>query len=246
VHLPAPRRNRDEDHARGRTGPANRAATSRPPRPGIRLGGRGAPGTFFGFPPEPGGRDRGPSVAPPRNPSDMPTAAIPREYEAMFLLDNEAATADFDGVAGQVDAILGKHGAEIVHKEKWDERKLAYEIKGHRRATYYLVYFRAPTSALRDIDGDMHLSEVVLRWLPIALEEPIDAHIEKRAQEREKMAEESRRASLTGWGGKKSGGRKSRGGEGRGDDDDGPPRGRSRSRDDDGDNDDDSGDNDDD
>jgi len=37
-----------------------------------------------------------------------------REYEAMFLLDNQAATADFDATAGQVDAILEKHGAEIV------------------------------------------------------------------------------------------------------------------------------------
>jgi small subunit ribosomal protein S6 len=172
----------------------------------------------------------------PRNLPGMPSTTLSREYEAMFLLDNEAAGADFDATSGKVDAILAKHGAEIVHKEKWDERKLAYEIKGHRRATYYLVYFRSPASALREIDGDMHLNEVVLRWLPLALEEPIDAHIEKRAQEREKMAEESRRASLTGWGGKKTGGRKGRSGEGgRGDDDDddGPSRGRGRSRDDD-------------
>ena len=29
-----------------------------------------------------------------------------REYEAMFLLNNDAALADFDGTAGQVDHIL--------------------------------------------------------------------------------------------------------------------------------------------
>ncbi|MHC5012134.1 MAG: 30S ribosomal protein S6, partial [Planctomycetota bacterium] len=130
-----------------------------------------------------------------------------REYEAMFLLDNAAATEDFEATAGQVDAILEKHGAEIVHKEKWDERKLAYEIKGHRRATYYLVYMRAPTQAIAEVRQDVALNEVILRHLVIALDEPIDQHIENRAAERERLAEDSRKTSLAGWGDRKKGGR---------------------------------------
>ena len=133
-----------------------------------------------------------------------------REYEAMFLLDNQAATADFEATAGQVDAILEKHGAEIVLKEKWDERKLAYEIKGHRRATYYLVYFKAPPTSITEVDTDVHLNEVILRHLVIALEEPIDQHIENRAADREKMAEESRRSSLSGWGDRRRGPKRER------------------------------------
>ena len=135
-----------------------------------------------------------------------------RDYEAMFLLDNTVASENFEAAAEKVDQILQKHGAEIVHKEKWDERKLAYEIKGHRRATYYLVYFRAPTSAIAEIDGDARLNEVILRNLVIALDEPIDDHIKVRAEEKEKMAEESRRAALSGWGDrrKSGGGRKDR------------------------------------
>ena len=78
-----------------------------------------------------------------------------RSYEAMFLLDNQAAQADWDATSGVVDSILQKHGATVVQKEKWDERKLAYEIKGQRRATYYLVYFDAPPASLRGIDEDL-------------------------------------------------------------------------------------------
>ena len=48
-----------------------------------------------------------------------------------------------------VDQILEKNGAKIVQKEKWDERKLAYEIRGHKRATYYLVYFTRPDDRRR-------------------------------------------------------------------------------------------------
>src|SRR5262245_29433525 len=125
-----------------------------------------------------------------------------REYEAMFLLDNAAGTADFEATAGVVDQLLSRHGAEIVQKEKWDERKLAYEIKGHKRAVYYLTYFRAPTDAVAKIRSDAVLNEKIIRHLIVALEEPIDVHVKKRAEERERLAEESRKASLAaGWGG---------------------------------------------
>ena len=123
-----------------------------------------------------------------------------RNYEAMFLLDNNVASADFEAAAANADSILEKHGATIVHKEKWDERKLAYEIKGHRRATYYLVYFTSDPSAIDAVHEDVHLNEVILRHLVLVLDEPIDEHIKIRNEERERLAEDSRRNSLSGWG----------------------------------------------
>ncbi len=94
----------------------------------------------------------------PRKPRGEHPGMKLREYEAMFLLDNASAVADLDGTTGVVDQILLKHGATIVQKEKWDERKLAYEIRGHKRATYYLVYFRAPGA------GRSRASAPTRRW----------------------------------------------------------------------------------
>ena len=124
-----------------------------------------------------------------------------REYEAMFLLDNAAAVADWDGTAAVVDEILTKNGATIVQKEKWDERKLAFEIGGHKRATYYLTYFRGPTDVVAKVRNDSSLNEKIIRHLILVLDEPIEVHVKKRAEERERLAEESRKASLAaGWG----------------------------------------------
>lgn len=144
-----------------------------------------------------------------------------RNYEAMFLLDNQAAQADFDGTAGKVDALFERHGAKIVQKEKWDERKLAYEIKGQRRATYYLVYFSAPPAVMAGLREDIQLTEVVLRHLMLTLDEPIETHIQTRAEERERLAEDSRKQSAVGWGpGGAGGGRRRRDRRGRDGDDD--------------------------
>lgn len=137
-----------------------------------------------------------------------------RAYEGMFLLDNNLATADFDAAAKVVDQILEKNGAKIVRKEKWDERKLAYEIRGHRRATYYLVYFTAPTSAVAEINRDVELAESLVRHLVIALDLPIEEHIALQAKEREMLAEDNRKNALaTGWGEPRREGRGRREGE---------------------------------
>ena len=124
-----------------------------------------------------------------------------RTYEGMFLLDNNAATADYEAAAAVVDRLLEKNGAKVVRKEKWDERKLSYEIRGHRRATYYLVYFTAPTSALAEINSDTRLSEGVVRHLVLGLDGPIEEHVALQVKERELMAEDNRKNALaTGWG----------------------------------------------
>ena len=88
-----------------------------------------------------------------------------RSYEAMFLLDNQAAQADWDATSGKVDTILEKHGARIVQKEKWDERKLAYEIKGLKRATYMLVWFRAEPRVTAELELQLRLEERVIRHM---------------------------------------------------------------------------------
>lgn len=86
-------------------------------------------------------------------------------YEGMFLLDSGRAGKDWDGARSEVETILTKHGSEVVRAGRWDERKLAYEIKGHRRATYMLVYFEAPSDAVDKIRRECTLNDLVIRNL---------------------------------------------------------------------------------
>jgi small subunit ribosomal protein S6 len=83
-------------------------------------------------------------------------------YEAMFLFGAGAA-ADLEGTQQTVRGIIEKHGGQIIVLKKWDERKLAYEIKKNKRGVYIIAYFRAPGGAIAGIDRDVRLSEEVLR-----------------------------------------------------------------------------------
>jgi len=85
-------------------------------------------------------------------------------YEAMFIIGQSVA-ADLAGVIEHLKEILARGNAEIIAMRKWDERRLAYEIRGQKRGLYILVYFRAPGPDVAHIERDCNLSEKILRAL---------------------------------------------------------------------------------
>lgn len=91
-------------------------------------------------------------------------ADVMNPYEAMFLLGPGGTT---EPEAGQnlVRQMIERHGGQIMVLKKWDERKLAYEIKGQKRGTYLIAYFNAPGNAITAIERDVKLNDEVLRVL---------------------------------------------------------------------------------
>jgi len=88
---------------------------------------------------------------------------VKRLYEGMFLVDSAQAAADWDGVLEAIRTVLDRAGAEIVSMRKWDERRLAYEIKGVSRGTYILTYFKVDGRKISEIERDVQLSERIMR-----------------------------------------------------------------------------------
>lgn len=86
-------------------------------------------------------------------------------YECMFLLDTNKVAGDVPGAAKQLHAILEKNHAEILASRPWDERRLAYPIKTHKKGLYYLCYFRCEGPYLKPIETDFALNEMILRTL---------------------------------------------------------------------------------
>lgn len=90
----------------------------------------------------------------------------------MFLVDNAAATNDWDGVVEHVRGILTKYDSEVKDALKWDERKLAYKIDDHVRGTYVLSRFDAPAVSIAKIRNDCQLSDTIIRALFVRDEKP--------------------------------------------------------------------------
>ena len=88
-----------------------------------------------------------------------------RTYECMCLLDNREVRKGWQPLKDAVTGVFTKHGAKILSSRRWDERRLAYAIRGQQRGTYLLVYFAADTQSLTGIRRDLQFNESVLRDL---------------------------------------------------------------------------------
>ena len=86
-------------------------------------------------------------------------------YEGMFILDSNRYSRDPEKVSGQVAKVIQESGGEILVTRLWEERRLAYPIKGHRKGTYWLTYFRLPGERLSEIRQKFRLSDTILRML---------------------------------------------------------------------------------
>jgi len=95
-------------------------------------------------------------------------------YEGMYVI---SATLSDDARGKALDKIqsgITSRAGEIVKIHDQGRRRLAYEIDGHREGHYYIVYFKAPTSAISELWQDYHLNEDLVRFITLAVEKVMD------------------------------------------------------------------------
>ena len=86
-------------------------------------------------------------------------------YEGMFILDSNRYARDPDGTSGEIPKLIEGLQGEVLVSRLWEERRLAYPIKGHRKGTYWITYFRIDGSQLSDLERRCQINDLFLRPL---------------------------------------------------------------------------------
>ena len=101
-------------------------------------------------------------------------------YEGMFIFDANRFARDHESLPRDVASFIEEAGGEVKVSRLWEERRLAYPIKGQRKGAYWLTYFQLPTSKVGELTRQCELKEGILRQLfvrlPDSLVEPIISH----------------------------------------------------------------------
>jgi small subunit ribosomal protein S6 len=120
----------------------------------------------------------------------------------MFILDANRCARDGAKVARQVEKMIETAGGELLVSRLWEERRLAYPIKRHRKGAYWLTYFRMKPTGLSGLNRQSQINDLVLRHLFLKIDprivEAMLSHVqaeEKPAKEAEKPAGEKEKES---------------------------------------------------
>ncbi|ECL7231499.1 30S ribosomal protein S6, partial [Campylobacter jejuni] len=93
-----------------------------------------------------------------------------KHYEVLFILKPTLTEEEVNAKLEFVKEVLIKNGAEIETVVPMGTRKLAYKIKKYERGTYFVIYFKAPTNLIAELERVLRITEEVIRFLIVKYE----------------------------------------------------------------------------
>lgn len=94
-----------------------------------------------------------------------------RRYELMLLLRPDLEDDKLQSAVEKVTRAIVNAGGSLAKVSPWGKRRLAYDIKRHRDASYFLIHFDIEPAEIRALERSMQISEEILRHLVTVLEE---------------------------------------------------------------------------
>lgn len=86
-------------------------------------------------------------------------------YEAMIIFDSNRFARERAALPAEVEKMIKADSGEVLVSRLWEERRLAYPINGQRKGTYWLYYFRGPSSMLASLNRQWEIHDGILRHL---------------------------------------------------------------------------------
>jgi small subunit ribosomal protein S6 len=87
----------------------------------------------------------------------------------MVIFDSNRYARERAGLSAEVEKMIQAEKGEVIVSRLWEERRLAYPINGQRKGTYWLIYFRGPSSMLTTLNRQWEIHEGILRHLVLKI-----------------------------------------------------------------------------
>ena len=102
------------------------------------------------------------------------------QYETVFILTPVLSDEQMKETVAKFEKVLTDNGAEILNKEAWGLKKLAYNIEKKTSGFYNLVEFKAEPTVIAKLETAYRRDEKVIRYMTVKLDKYAVAYAEKR------------------------------------------------------------------
>ena len=91
-------------------------------------------------------------------------------YELMYIVRPTVDEQSLATVNEKVDKFVSANGGELVKREDWGKRRLAYPIAKFTEGFYSVLQFNLPAPSVRTLERSLELTEEILRFLVTRVE----------------------------------------------------------------------------
>ena len=113
-----------------------------------------------------------------------------KDYERSVLYHPDLET-NLDPALAKVKKLIESAGGKITKEENEGKKRLAYSINGQDFAVYYYYDVQLPTDAPLKINNTLNITDEVIRYLLVRVDERKAKYAARRAEKGETAEEES-------------------------------------------------------
>ncbi len=91
-------------------------------------------------------------------------------YELVYIVRPTVDEQALAAVNERVEKIVSNNRGEIVRRDDWGKRRLAYPILKFNEGFYTVLQLNLPPTAVRDLERSLTLTEEVMRYLVVRVD----------------------------------------------------------------------------
>ncbi len=111
-------------------------------------------------------------------------------YETVFIVTPVLSEAQVQEVADKFQGVITENGGQIVNKEAWGLKKLAYSIQKKTTGFYFLIEFTGEGKIVDTLETNFRRDERVIRFLTFKQDKYAVEYSAKRRAKLSKKQEE--------------------------------------------------------
>ncbi|MDO4758702.1 MAG: 30S ribosomal protein S6 [Rikenellaceae bacterium] len=101
-------------------------------------------------------------------------------YETVFIVTPVLSESQVQEVADKFQGVITENGGQIVNRENWGLKKLAYPIQKKTTGFYFLIEFAAEGDIINKLETQYRRDERVIRFLTFKQDKFAVEYSEKR------------------------------------------------------------------
>ena len=95
-------------------------------------------------------------------------------FEHIIMLRQDLSSSDLEEAVKVHEQTLGELDGNIVYKESWGLRNLAYPIKENKKAFYEFMNIELPQNKIDTLNSKLNLNDKIIRYLSIKVKDFCD------------------------------------------------------------------------
>ena len=92
-------------------------------------------------------------------------------FEHIIMLRQDLSSSDLEDTLNSHEQTLSQLQGNVVYKESWGLRSLAYPIKENKKAFYEFMNVEIPQDKIDELNAKLNLNDKIIRYLSIKVKE---------------------------------------------------------------------------